>query len=184
MRPMIDNMFRGDRPAPAVPAANHPIDSAQLAAALQSVSANATSTAPSASSNQTSMSASVASTLAVCTNTASFKSILTLYKCAHAAESMSHLLMKKWIGVVTMFTSEGCPPCRMITPTFEALASTVAQQGRARQRRSAAFVLVDVKLGSPVAMQYGIRATPTFVFFLNGSKVYIFKCLLWQIGFH
>jgi len=55
----------------------------------------------------------------------------------------------------------------MIEPVFEELART---KGQGQQ---VAFVKVDlgVGMGSMVAREYGVTATPTFGFFLDGKKV-------------
>jgi thiol-disulfide isomerase/thioredoxin len=60
----------------------------------------------------------------------------------------------------------------MIEPVFEELAQTKGQ---------VAFVKVDlgVGMGSMVAREYGVTATPTFGFFLDGKKV---RCL-WARSF-
>ena len=81
-------------------------------------------------------------------------------------------------AVVAMFTSATCPPCRMIEPVFEELARSKGQQ--------VAFVKVDlgVGMGSMVAREYGVAATPTFGFFLDGKKVRVgirSRLFLWLI---
>lgn len=54
----------------------------------------------------------------------------------------------------------------MIEPVFEDLA-------RSKKNGQIAFVKVDlgVGMGSMVAREYGVTATPTFGFFLDGKKV-------------
>jgi thiol-disulfide isomerase/thioredoxin len=89
------------------------------------------------------------------TNPASFRALLSSHR-----------------AVVAMFTSATCPPCRMIEPVFEELAREKAKRGGEGQ---VAFAKVDlgVGMGSMVAREYGIAATPTFGFFLDGKKVSI-----------
>jgi thiol-disulfide isomerase/thioredoxin len=60
----------------------------------------------------------------------------------------------------------------MIEPVFEELAREKAKRGGEGQ---VAFAKVDlgVGMGSMVAREYGIAATPTFGFFLDGKKVSI-----------
>jgi hypothetical protein len=54
----------------------------------------------------------------------------------------------------------------MIAPVFEELAT-------AKSRSGVAFTKVDlaVGMGSSVASEWGVRVTPTFLFFLDGKKV-------------
>ena len=65
----------------------------------------------------------------------------------------------------------------MIEPVFEDLArsknSTIGSGGKAQAQGQIAFVKVDlgVGMGSTVAREYGVTATPTFCFFLDGEKV-------------
>ena len=57
----------------------------------------------------------------------------------------------------------------MIEPVFEELAREKAKRGAGQ----VAFAKVDlgVGMGSMVAREYGVAATPTFVFYLDGKKV-------------
>ncbi|KAK4052528.1 hypothetical protein OIO90_004295 [Microbotryomycetes sp. JL221] len=96
----------------------------------------------------------VVSNLQVCSNETSFRSLL---------DSAS--------AVAVMYTSQTCPPCHAIKPTFEQLAR---QHGEASRRIE--FVIVDTNgPGASVARQphFGgpITATPTFVFFHQGNKI-------------
>jgi hypothetical protein len=66
----------------------------------------------------------------------------------------------------------------MIEPVFEDLARskkslTAGSGGKAQAEGQIAFVKVDLGVGmaSMVAREYGVTATPTFVFFLDGKKV-------------
>jgi hypothetical protein len=60
----------------------------------------------------------------------------------------------------------------MIEPVFESLAEE-RTRGVDRSTGQVAFVKIDhdVGLGGAVAREYGIRVTPTFLFFLDGQKV-------------
>jgi hypothetical protein len=64
----------------------------------------------------------------------------------------------------------------MIEPVFEELARS---KGQSQSQQQVAFVKVDlgVGMGSMVAREYGVSATPTFGFFLDGKKVRV--CRLW-----
>lgn len=70
--------------------------------------------------------------------------------------------------VIAFFTSANCGPCRMIEPVFEDLA-----KNKSKPDGAVAFVKVDLAVGrsAAVAAPYGVRATPTFIFFLDGRKV-------------
>ena len=104
---------------------------------------------PSTSAASAGAALSVSGPIHPSTNPSSFRSLLSTHR-----------------GVVAMFTSATCPPCRMIEPVFEDLA-------RSKKNGQIAFVKVDlgVGMGSMVAREYGVTATPTFGFFLDGKKV-------------
>jgi len=96
---------------------------------------------------------SVVSPIHVSTNLASFQSILESH---HA--------------VVAFFTSATCGPCRFIEPAFEEIAE---QRTRGVGPGLFAFVKVDIQVGGghQLASRYSVRATPTFIMFLNQQKV-------------
>jgi ubiquitin C len=60
------------------------------------------------------------------------------------------------------FTASWCPPCKMIAPHFEKLAS---------ENSSVKFLKVDVDEGAEVAEHCGIEAMPTFKVFKDGTEV-------------
>lgn len=157
LRPTIDSMFRcptGLTP-PAVPG-QQPNPGPASSPLLQAVADRATAGAALDSGYSTPSTSTVAGAIHVSTNPASFRSLLE----AHRA-------------VVAMFTSATCGPCRMIEPAFEDLAHA---KSRGRGAGKVAFAKVDlgVGMGEAVARQYGVSATPTFGFFLDGKRV----CLL------
>jgi thiol-disulfide isomerase/thioredoxin len=94
------------------------------------------------------------------TNPSSFRSLLSTHR-----------------AVIAMFTSATCAPCRMIEPVFEDLArskkNSTTGGAKAQAEGQIAFVKVDLSVGmaSMVAREYGVAATPTFGFFLDGKKV-------------
>lgn len=65
--------------------------------------------------------------------------------------------------VLVDFWSEGCGPCRMLSPVLEELAAE--QSGKA--------VIAKVNIGeSPeLAARFGITAVPTLIVFKNGQPV-------------
>jgi len=65
---------------------------------------------------------------------------------------------------VVFFTSAGCPPCRVVYPHFEQLAEEYDGKG--------VFIKVDVGQAYDIGSKYQIRATPTFMTFINGELVW------------
>lgn len=85
--------------------------------------------------------------------------------------SFNHFL-KAHRAAVALFTApQTCPPCRVIEPVFDRLAE---EKGIREGRNGAAFAKIDmnVGMGRSLAAEWGIRATPTFIFFLDGKKVH------------
>ena len=103
---------------------------------------------------------SVVSPIHVSTNLASFQSILESHR-----------------AVVAFFTSATCGPCRFIEPTFEEIAE---QKTRGLGPGLVAFVKVDIQVGAGhhLASRYSVRATPTFIMFMNQQKVCFQEVLL------
>ncbi|EDR13188.1 uncharacterized protein LACBIDRAFT_188295 [Laccaria bicolor S238N-H82] len=81
-----------------------------------------------------------------------------------------HAFLKSHRAAVAFFTSNTCPPCRMIEPVFERLSE---EKGLQEGRDGAGFakVDIDVGMGRNLAAEYSVRATPTFMFFLDGEKI-------------
>ncbi|KAG8862411.1 hypothetical protein FRB96_001481 [Tulasnella sp. 330] len=129
LRPMIDQIFRRTLPAPSsTPRAFLP--------------------APTLATTSGAEAAILTSPIHICTNSASFNSLLRSNK-----------------AVVAFFTSDTCAPCKMISPVFGKVATE-------KNRDGAAFIEVNMSNGMSgvVAQDHGISATPTFLFFLSGSK--------------
>ena len=61
----------------------------------------------------------------------------------------------------------------MIEPVFERLAHERTQAGGAGGNGGVAFVKIDLGagMGGMVGSLYGVRVTPTFIFFRDGNKV-------------
>ncbi|EJD40913.1 DUF862-domain-containing protein [Auricularia subglabra TFB-10046 SS5] len=154
LRPTIDAMYR--RPAPgaaaAPPAQAGMPDTALAASFLQAVAAQAAggSAQPHAPASAVE---TVAGPLQVSTNWASFANILATHR-----------------AVAVFFTSPTCGPCKTIEPLFDELAE-------AKQNPGTAFVKVDMSVGRSyeIAQRFNIRATPTFMFFVDGKKTMEFK---------
>ena len=70
----------------------------------------------------------------------------------------------------------------MIEPVFEELARE--KKGRGNATGQVAFAKVDlgVGLGSVVAREYDVTATPTFGFFLDGERVRAFSPLFLSLS--
>jgi desumoylating isopeptidase 1 len=72
-------------------------------------------------------------------------------------------------AVVVFFTDINCAPCRAIEPVLKRHAE---EKGVGQSKRGVAFAKVEIgRAESAVAGQYGITATPAFLFFLNREKV-------------
>lgn len=111
------------------------------------ISSNTNTNGASTPSTQT-----LASPIHICTNSASFHNVLKTHK-----------------AVVAFFTSTTCGPCRMIEPVFEQVANERTKA--AAVGGGVAFVKVDLGMGNSVGGEYGVRVTPTFIFFKDGNKV-------------
>lgn len=179
MKPQIDAMFRGPTaqrpipdkissanasPAPSIGSSSAPGGDTAAAGPslsstlLQSIAAQATaqttgqSTAANGSSKQPLNPET--SPLTLVSSTANFHSILS----QHSA-------------VVVNFTNTpSCPPCRVIKPVYESIASYHSAVYGAKGAR---FVEVELGIGQgrEIAGTYGVQATPTFMFFKDGKKV-------------
>ncbi|KAJ7134501.1 PPPDE putative peptidase domain-containing protein [Mycena epipterygia] len=156
LRPTIDAMYR--RPASGVPAAAPPLPNQPMAASLLQAVADRAQAPTSAPGRVAPLAAteSLAAPMHPSTNSASFRALLRTHR-----------------AVVAFFTDQqGCPPCRVIAPVFEQLATEkgvrVANGGR-----GAAFTKIDLRVGAggTLANEWGVRATPTFMFFLDGTKI-------------
>ena len=152
LRPTIDNMFRRPGSGPSTPRTATPTSSL-----IQSVAERATAPSiipqylptPVATPQPQSGAMTVSAPLQICTNVQHFQSIISSHR-----------------AVSAFFTSRTCPPCRIVEPVFEDLAVAKASNG-------VAFVKVDISsmMSGSIASAYGVRATPTFLFFLDGKRI-------------
>ena len=65
--------------------------------------------------------------------------------------------------VLVDFTATWCPPCRIISPILDVLATEY--QGRMK------FTKIDADTNQETAQQYGIRALPSLLVFKDGKVV-------------
>ncbi|WP_457549895.1 thioredoxin [Archaeoglobus sp.] len=66
-------------------------------------------------------------------------------------------------NVVVDFWAEWCGPCRLISPIIDELAK--------EYRGKVAFGKINVDEARAIAMQYGISAIPTLIFFKKGKAI-------------
>ena len=152
LQPTIDRMYSG----PAAELTPYPNQNTSRAAALLRSTAEGAVASPVPRPGPPSSGlSSVVSPIHVSTNLASFQSILASHR-----------------AVVAFFTSATCGPCRFIEPTFEEVAE---QKTRGMGPGLIAFVKVDIQVGAghQLASRYSVRATPTFIMFLNQQKVWL-----------
>ena len=65
--------------------------------------------------------------------------------------------------VLVDFWAEWCAPCRMLTPTIEAIAEQYGD--------TAGVVKVNVDDNTATAQRYGIKGIPTLILFSGGKEV-------------
>ena len=68
--------------------------------------------------------------------------------------------------LVVDFTASWCPPCKMIAPHFDQIAS---------ENPDIVCVKVDVDDAADIAGLEGISAMPTFKFFKGGNQVHMIQ---------
>ncbi|KAJ7459714.1 PUL domain-containing protein [Mycena latifolia] len=155
LRPTIDSMYRP--PAPGAPVAAPPPPNQPVAASLlQAVAAQAQRSTPTSTAAPLAATESLVGPMHPSTNSASFRALLRTHR-----------------AVVAFFTDhQGCPPCRMIAPVFEQLAAEKGVRSGSGGR-GAAFTKIDLRVGAggTLASEWSVRVTPTFMFFLDGTKV-------------
>ena len=72
--------------------------------------------------------------------------------------------IEKENGVVVVdFWAEWCGPCKMLAPTYEAVAEKLAD--------IATFCKANVDEARDLAMEYGVSAIPTVVVIKDGAEV-------------
>lgn len=84
-------------------------------------------------------------------------------KKVESAQDLNRLLdSAKQSCAAIFFTSRGCPPCKILYPVFDDLACEMGSK--------AMLILVDIGRSYDISAKYSIRATPTFITFLNGQE--------------
>ncbi|CCT64464.1 probable thioredoxin [Fusarium fujikuroi] len=86
-----------------------------------------------------------------------------------ASESEWSSLLSGTNVVIADFYADWCGPCKMIAPTFEALAKEHSRP------KKVAFAKVNVDNQSGIARAQGVSAMPTFKIFHNGTCIETIK---------
>ncbi|KAF5585884.1 37S ribosomal Rsm22 [Fusarium pseudocircinatum] len=86
-----------------------------------------------------------------------------------ASESEWSSLLSGTNVVIADFYADWCGPCKMIAPTFEALAKEHSRP------KKVAFAKVNVDTQSGIARAQGVSAMPTFKIFHNGTCIETIK---------
>ena len=72
-------------------------------------------------------------------------------------------VLKAGTPVLVDFWSEGCPPCRELSPVIDELSSEIGDKGKVGK--------VNVSENMELAMKYGVAAVPTLLVFKDGEVV-------------
>ena len=75
-----------------------------------------------------------------------------------------HTLISSPTPVLVDFYADWCGPCKAMGPAIQAVGKDV--EGRAR------VIKVDIDKNQAAAMQYDVRAVPTFIIFKSGQQVW------------
>ncbi|PKY00080.1 thioredoxin [Aspergillus campestris IBT 28561] len=81
----------------------------------------------------------------------------------NTAQLDEHMASASESCAVIFFTSATCPPCKIVYPTYDELAEEAGNK--------AVLIKVDLSAAYDVATRYNVRATPTFMTFLKGTKM-------------
>lgn len=86
-----------------------------------------------------------------------------------SSSNFASVLKNNKVVIANFTNTPGCPPCRAIKPAYEAFAETYSESHGAKGVR---FVEIELGVGEGqnLASQYGVTATPTFIFFRDGKK--------------
>ena len=78
-------------------------------------------------------------------------------------ENFDTVVMNSDKPVLVDFWAEWCGPCKMLTPTIEALAE--------EYKDTSSIVKINVDDSPTIATKYGIRSIPSILLFNNGDVV-------------
>tara|TARA_Y100000768_G_scaffold229907_1_gene173601 strand:- start:350 stop:682 length:333 start_codon:yes stop_codon:yes gene_type:complete len=78
-------------------------------------------------------------------------------------ENFDSVVMNSDKPVLVDFWAEWCGPCKMLTPTIEALAE--------EYKDTSSIVKINVDDSPAIATKYGIRSIPSILLFNNGDVV-------------
>lgn len=140
LKPQIDNAMRATTQAPLPPQAQAPISKG-----------TARSRAAQAASN-----GSLASKSSALKANGEVYNVTALRRLNELLESA------KDSCAVIFFTSATCPPCKLVYPVFDELATEA--EGKCY------LIKVDVSQAHEIGQRYDVRATPTFISFLKGKR--------------
>ena len=78
-------------------------------------------------------------------------------------ENFDAVVMNSDKPVLVDFWAEWCGPCKMLTPTIEALAE--------EYKDTSSIVKINVDDSPAIATKYGIRSIPSILLFNNGDVI-------------